>query len=217
MTEHPRLVVEITIAAPFERVWRALRDPEELRRWHGWGYDELDAEIDAIYVAGAEANERDGVIDMPEAATRITVEDRGEATVVRVTTAGPAGDARWADVFDEVEQGWIAFFEQLRFALERHPGEDRRTVHVAGAGRTAVEDGPLEPLGAGDRYATATTWGEELTGELWYRAAHQVGLTVDAYGDGLVVLHPKRAIVTTYGLDDAALAALERRWTAAAA
>ena len=28
--------IEVTVAAPVEEVWRALRDPAQLRRWHGW-------------------------------------------------------------------------------------------------------------------------------------------------------------------------------------
>jgi hypothetical protein len=52
---------------------------------------------------------------------------------------------------------------------------------------------------------------------------HQVGLTVDAYGDGLLVLTGKpptlepphgagTVLITTYGLDRDALEAVHRRW-----
>jgi uncharacterized protein YndB with AHSA1/START domain len=47
------VAVETTIGAPFAAVWKALRDPAEIRRWHGWEYDEgggLDAEISVIYL-----------------------------------------------------------------------------------------------------------------------------------------------------------------------
>ncbi len=30
--------------------------------------------------------------------------------------------------------------------------------------------------------------GEQLTGEVWFRSQHQLGLTVDAWGPGLLVL-----------------------------
>jgi hypothetical protein len=47
------IAVETTISAPFETVWNALRDPVEIRRWHGWEYDgeALADEIDVIYRA----------------------------------------------------------------------------------------------------------------------------------------------------------------------
>ncbi|MFD2357352.1 hypothetical protein ACFSTC_60850 [Nonomuraea ferruginea] len=48
MTEE-RFTVEVTISAPVGEVWRALRDPEQIRRWHGWHFDGLDKEIDFIY------------------------------------------------------------------------------------------------------------------------------------------------------------------------
>ena len=66
----------------------------------------------------------------------IALEDRGETTVVRVTRAAPAGG--WEGVYDEVNEGWLTFFQQLRFYLERHPGQDRRTLHVADVGRGVV-------------------------------------------------------------------------------
>ena len=42
----PRVVVDVTIAAPIERVWQALRDPALLAQWFGWDYDKLAAEIE---------------------------------------------------------------------------------------------------------------------------------------------------------------------------
>ena len=32
--------------------------------------------------------------------------------------------------FDEINEGWLTFVQQLRFYLERHAGEERRTEHV---------------------------------------------------------------------------------------
>jgi hypothetical protein len=55
----------------------------------------------------------------------------------------------WDGVYDEVNEGWLTFFQQLRFYLERHPGQERRTVHVA-------------------------TGGEE-----WFRTQNQVGIVRD--------------------------------------
>jgi hypothetical protein len=48
---------------------------------------------------------------------------------VRVTRAGAAEDA-----YDEVDEGWLTFIQQLRFYLERHAGRDRTSLHVATSG-----------------------------------------------------------------------------------
>ena len=56
-----------------------------------------------------------------------------------------------------------------------------------------------------------------------YRGAYQLGLTVDGYGDGLLIVcaRPRTAkshhgggnvVVTTYGLDDAAFGSVQDRW-----
>jgi hypothetical protein len=182
------LIVETAIAAPFETVWRALREPAEIRRWHGWEYDGLDEEIEAIYVSGATASEEDGTIDLLEVGTRFGVEREGNRTIVRVTKAAPA-----ADGFDEIDEGWITFFNQLRFYLEHHPGEERRTLHFP----EAPDHGVLDALA-----------GEEL-----YRTPHQVGLSVDAWNDAMLVVYGRgRVIVSTYGLDETRLAEIRERF-----
>jgi uncharacterized protein YndB with AHSA1/START domain len=202
--------VEMTIAAPFATVWKALRDPAEIRRWHGWEYDAdggLDAEIDVIYRQGVTADQAAGTITIADG-SRFELEDRGAETVVRVTMPTPA--ASWDEHYDDIREGWTSFVGQLRFALEQHPGEERRTLHLSGAGALGIDAGA-----PGDPYAGTTAWGEPLAGRVLFRTAHQVGLTADAYGPGLIIVHADRmAIVTAYGLDDAAFADLERRWRA---
>jgi uncharacterized protein YndB with AHSA1/START domain len=169
-----RVAVEVTVAAPAAGVWRALRDPAELRRWFGWEYDGLEAEIEAIFLPAA-ASEVDGTLDT--GAGRFELEPRGESTIVRVVMPGTGDDA--------IEQGWITFAQQLRFALERHPGQDRETVYLSGdPGGPLGLDG-LADLAAGERYAASAVTGEQLTGSVWLGSEHQLGLTVDAWGDGL--------------------------------
>lgn len=220
------IAVETTIAAPFETVWNALRDPVEIRRWHGWEYDGLGEEIDVIYLRDVNADREAGTIEFGDG-SRFTVEPRGSGTVVRVTMAAPAGEAAWESFYDDIREGWMSFVMQLRFALERHPGEDRRTLQLDGAGAPPADPAAIgldDARAPGERYAGETAWGERWAGEVLFSSDHQTGLTVDGYGPGLVILHAKppatrpphgggMAIVTTYGLDDDDFAALERRWT----
>ena len=121
------VIVEVTIAAPVDVVWSALRDPAELRRWFGWQYEGLDEEIRFIFVQEAKADDDAHVLDGGEGGT-IALEVLGDRTVVRVTRAASA------DGYDEINEGWITFLQQLRFYLERHPGQERATVHVATSG-----------------------------------------------------------------------------------
>lgn len=125
------VIVEVVIAAPVEQVWRALRDPAEIRRWFGWDYEGLEAEIRYIFADHSSADDEAHVLDGGPGG-RIALEPQGDRTVVRVTRAAPAGS--WDGVYDEVNEGWLTFIQQLRFYLERHPGRDRRTVHVALSG-----------------------------------------------------------------------------------
>lgn len=224
------VLVEVTLSAPADAVWRALRDPATIRRWFGWEYEGLDDEIRQIFVDEvAEASDADRTLVWP-GDSRFTVEERGGGSLLRVTRPAPAEGATWDEVYDDISEGWITFVHQLRFLLERHPGEDRQTVFLSGQGAPGVTD-PVEALGlgavaalaAGTRFAALTATGEELAGDVWFRSPFQLGLTVDGWGDGLLVLGtvpggPDRpagamAVLTTYGLDDEAFAAVERRWT----
>jgi hypothetical protein len=145
---------------------------------------------------------------------------------VRVTRTAPAGDG-----WDGIYEGWMTFVQHLRFSLGRHRGEQRRTLYLSGAAEGAAD--PLPPdaldhdtfasLAPGRRYEAALPTGETVSGELWYRSAHQIGLTVDDYGDGLLVLTGKPAalepargsgtvLIATYCLADETLQAVHRRW-----
>jgi uncharacterized protein YndB with AHSA1/START domain len=133
------VIVEVEIAAPADAVWRALREPAEIRRWFGWEYDGLDEEIRFIFFQESTADDAARTLDGGPGGT-IALEARGDRTVVRVTRSAPGGG------YDEINEGWLTFVQQLRFYLERNPGRDRRTVHVA------------------------------TSGEEWFRGEHQVGV-----------------------------------------
>jgi len=217
-----RAELQVTVAAPVEEVWRALRDPVEIRRWFGWEHDGIEAEIEQIFVDEAEPSEDERTISWSHGDV-FELESRGAHTVVRVSRPAPA-DGAWDDIFE----GWTMFVQQLRFALERHPGRERRVFQLW-SGRDPTAALPTNALGLsrlgsgaiGQRYELDSPVGEKLAGVIWYRSPHQIGVSVDAYGDGLIVVAasdsaPGRgmAIVTTYGLDDAAFQRVRARWTA---
>jgi hypothetical protein len=220
-----RPLVEVTVAAPADEVWRALRDPARIAQWFGWDTETLADEIAYIFHEHATPDDaarilRFGLGDWYE------VEPRGEACVVRVVRAAPAADHDWDDIFEDMTQGWIAFTQQLRFALERHAHDARRTIFLSGIPRdqsaAAALGLPASP--AGTAYVLDAPTGDRLTGQIWHRGKHQVGATVDGFGDGLIVAldrapsAEKRGAssitITTYGLADDAFAALEARWRA---
>lgn len=223
--------VEVTIAAPMDQVWRALRDPELIRRWHGWDYGEdnggLDAEIDVIYRQHVTESEAEHTLSVQGGDT-FTLHDAGDGrTMVRMVRAPRGGNPEWDAYYDDVNEGWTTFMHQLRFALERHRGIDRRTVFLQGSGEEPISAlGLASVAGAdpGSRYTTELV-GEPVTGEVWFRSANQVGLTVDGWGDGLLIIgttprspgHPDglaMAVLSTYGQDEATVETLRRRWTA---
>jgi uncharacterized protein YndB with AHSA1/START domain len=162
------VIFEVVVAAPVDAVWRALREPSEIRRWFGWEYDDqggLDAEIEYIFQREATADDAEHVLDCGEGGV-ISVEQRGEQTLVRLTRAAPAGQNGWDGVYDEINEGWLTFFQQLRFYLERHAGQERRTVHLA------------------------------TDGDEWFRSENQAGYVRD--DGSLVIRTPKRVIVSRY-------------------
>jgi hypothetical protein len=224
MSEHRDVAVEVTIAAPIEVVWRALRDRDDVRRWHGWEFEGLDEEIGVIYFSEAEAPTRQES-EGPRrrlglGANVFELEQRGEGTVVRVVMAEPPDSDAWHGWYADIRHGWFTFVQQLRFYVERHRGEDRRTIVLSGT--------PLDPdqpelsvlLGlpttaAGTPYEASLPTGEEITGTVWFVDDMQVGVTVDAWRDGLLEVTrgrtPAGAILTTYGT---APNDLEERWQA---
>jgi hypothetical protein len=82
----------------------------------------------------------------------------------------------------------------------------------------------LDAVPVAERFALTAPTGELMQGTVWFRAPYQIGLTVDGYGDGLIIVgtRPKTAgsaygggslVITTYGMDDEAFAALRDRWS----
>jgi hypothetical protein len=234
MSHADRVIVELLVAAPIDTVWRALREPDQIQRWFGWEHPGLAGEIAMMFPSEA-ASDASYTRQIPGMADRFVLEALGSGhTVVRVIRAAPVTDAGWTGIYDDAIEGWLTFAHQLRFMLERHAtGAARRTLFLNG--RAAHADTPLpeEALGLtgirvvpiGGRYRVTTTMGDTLEGVVWHRSPYQLGLTVDAYGDGLLIVTTRTRTaksahgggnigINTYALDDQALAALGERWSA---
>ncbi|GAB2573244.1 SRPBCC family protein [Kribbella endophytica] len=222
MTEQtPQIVV--TVAAPVEAVWDALRDKEKIRHWHGWEYEgaegTLDQEIDVIYFDHVEVDDAQAHVLDIQGGDKFEVEPHEGGAKITLTRAAHGDNPDWDAYYDDVTEGWTTFLNQLRFALERHPDEPRRTLFYSGTGTDQFN---LPDLPAGTPYELDLI-GERVTGTVWFVSENQRGLTVDGWGDGLLVLShvgpneqkpegAAMAVLSLYGLDDAARAEIDKRW-----
>lgn len=210
MTPQP-VTITVTVAAPVEVVWEHLRDPAAIGRWHGWHFDGLDAEITEIY--GPAASETAPYVLQVGGGDEFALTAEDGVTRVTLTRAPLGTDPQWDEWYEDINEGWTTFLQQLRFGLERHPGQARRTLFLDASG-------PDRPD------VTALLAAPDLpdAGEFWFRSTHQLGLTLPSLGPGLVIagVKPVRpgsnggamGIVTAYGLDDTDWAAARERWVA---
>lgn len=220
----------VVITADAPQVWTMLRTPAWVVQWHGWEAPDLDAEVKEIYFSA-------NVTEAPDH-TRLTV-NGGDTFVLQPVPTGtrvsitraatePGSDSAAWDA--DINQGWLTFLQQLRFALERHPHSSRRTIFadVPGEPGSAIAKLGLANLPApGEDYRLTLSTGELIKGKVWFRSADQVGLTVDEYadhGEGLLVVADQAVIanvrphggslviVSTYGLGATRLASLRSSW-----
>ncbi|MDO9408909.1 hypothetical protein [Patulibacter sp.] len=221
--------LRVVVAAPADVVFAWLTEPPLIGRWFGWEHDSLDDEIAMIFVDAASRSPSKLRFET-NGGGLFLLEETPAGTVVELRR--PAEDAETGAAFDAIDEGWTTFVQQLRLGVERHPDVERRAIELGG--KLASDDAPRtwEALGLADAatlevgapYAATTPFGEELTGQVWFRSAHQLGLTVDGWGEGLLVAVQRPAddarphggvqlVLTSYGLDDDAFAEWFQRWT----
>lgn len=224
-----RVLVELTIAAPADAVWDALRDPAKIYNWFGWDADSLRDEIDFIFFKHVIVDDAARILRFDGMPDRFEVEERDGKSVLRIVRS-VAADEGWEGVYEDMTEGWISFVEQFRLGIEHHGLGARRTLYLAGSaiegvgppsrelGLSAVVDAP-----PGSPVSAALPTGDAVDGVVWHRTPFQFGVTVPGWGDGLLIVtdvpegqkspHGRGTVVlTTYGLADADFAALEARW-----
>lgn len=230
-------LIDVELAVPVDEAWRALRDPELIKEWFGyygadyssWGgaLQTLDDEIKAVFTDEATVDERARRITW-EGGDEFLLTPSGEGFLLEVFMVRPAPqhELDWKKVYDPICEGWISFVQQLRFFLNRHRNHQRSTIFIAGlSGPQAFEMLRLKNLALiepGHKYQLQSRTGDRLTGIVWYKTYNQVGLTVNSFGDGLLIAAATPAtedlpdggcelLITTY-LDEERQEELERRW-----
>ncbi len=206
-SQPPPFFIEEAIEANRDAVWRAITDSKECRRWFGWLHDGLDAQIRGIFIdhatpVGSEQLQLEGD-------QLIRVHADGAGSLVRITHPSSLHSGEWDDRYDEVVQGWYRFLHQLRFYLERHPGQDRRTLFRAGSVVPAEIFAELDVV---------------APGEVWAQGNYQRSIAVDEAGGSLVSLvaaEPQESsrrtrgqlTISSYSQDDQSFDEFAATWT----
>lgn len=225
--------LSVVINADAPQVWTMLREPSKVAQWHGWQAEDLDAEIKEIYFSSDVEESPDHTSLTVHGGDTFELHPEPNGTRVAVTRGAMDHDSEWAAWDEDITQGWLTFLQQLRFALERHPHGKRHTLflHLAEGPGSAIEKLGLADLPEpGKPYELTLGTGEAISGKVWYRTSHQVGLTVHSYaehGEGLLVVadHPaikdvrqegegSLVIASTYDLGAARLDAVRSSWDA---
>ena len=212
MSTAKRPILELVVSAPREEVWRAISTTDGLREWFGYDYDarhggrperpavDFEAEIRS-FVDDSELHPPDRIAF--DDGTELILAPDGNRTVVRLVVPDVA-DASWEELYGGVAEGWRFYLEQLRFWMEAAPPGARRTVYLQGE---ATGPQVVDLVGEGEPWYDASI----VTAQGWLVS---VGADPAATEPG-----PVNVIVSTYGLDDEAFAAVRadwsRRWHAA--
>jgi uncharacterized protein YndB with AHSA1/START domain len=156
------LDLTIDIDATLEEVWQALTTGEGIARWFapyaavtpgergsvsiGWDPKEM---WDTPITAWEPLRRMQTASEMPKdgrfvrLAIDYHVEARGDRVRVRLVHSG-FDDSSWDDYIDGLEAGWSYFLFNLKHALERHRGVDRR--QISARFRTTAPAGEDHPV-----------------------------------------------------------------------
>src|SRR6476661_10319928 len=223
--------LSVVINSDAPQVWTMLREPAKVAQWHGWETDELAEEINQIYFGKDVVEAPDHTSLTANGGDVFDLKPVSGGTQVSITRAALDHNSEWAAWDEDITQGWLTFLQQLRFALERHPHAKRHTLflHLTDGKGSAIEKLGLADLPApGEPYQVTLDTGEDISGKVWYRTSHQVGVTVHSYaehGEGLLVVadHPaikdvraegdgSLVIASTYDLGAGAFDAIRQSW-----
>jgi uncharacterized protein YndB with AHSA1/START domain len=163
---HAGRVIELTIDidATLEEVWQALTTGKGIARWFaphaavtpgeggsvsvGWDPNEMWAQPITVWEplrrmqTDSEMPAADG--RMVRLAVDYHLEVHGGRVRVRLVHSGFDDSGSWDDYIDGLDAGWTYFLFNLKHALERHRGVDRR--QLSARFRTTARDGEEHPV-----------------------------------------------------------------------
>lgn len=191
MSDEKKVIVEVSIDADAETVWRAVSEGEEIKRWFP-----VDARVTpgvggAVWLSWGEGMDWEAPIEIWEPGRHMRtidpppsklavdyfIETQGGETVLRIVHSGFAADA-WDDELETLNAGWRAFAATLAHYLERHRGEPRTLAKfrhpVVTRPRSEVFPRMLEALGV-----TLVGEGERFSGPLFEGTARVVKAPVN--------------------------------------
>lgn len=135
----------LEIAVPAGAVWRALTDAAEMTNWFSTAAGtNADGTVwmafgeEFRFSSRVEAAEPGRYLrtvaemppKMPPMVTEVTLEARGNKTLVRLVQSGFLADATWDAEYDGTRTGWRFQLRALAHYLERHRGTPRELVWV---------------------------------------------------------------------------------------
>jgi len=208
-----RIEKTIELAASVDEVWKALTDPHELVKWFplearvtpgsggkifvSWGPDAAgEADIVAWEPGKKFAWKQDFAL------IEWTLEARGGKTVLHLVQTGFLGNEDWENEWHEsTDYGWGFMLASLKWALERHRGEERnvawprqktnvsREEAYARLMRTGsfFAENPATVLREGHEYSLQTFSGETFSGRVEFvRPLRGFCVTIRELNDALL-------------------------------
>lgn len=187
-----RVDKSIDIAAPLDAVWNALTDADELARWFPLGAKVEPGAGGRMFWSWGESCEGWAKITIWEPGRHLQISEQrepvplttdftletlsGDATRLRIVTAGFTDRPGWEAEFDSINAGWRFEMAGLRHYLEHHRGRDRQVIWIQRSTQLPREQafpgllGPDGLLASGqlpaedEPFAWTTRDGDELRG-----------------------------------------------------
>ncbi len=234
----PREVISVDLPVEFDTAWAHVRCPQLIHRWYGWGGTTADDGIRQRFLLDASVHLPDPGLPLGwlHWHNHDHLEVRGgwsntPRSTVTVRRQERALLASYDGVRDAVDEAWITFLHQLRFAVSHHLGKERVSFTMRGSGaeppdrtlyRAGLHGARGVPLGGAVEVRRPD--GSVAGGTLEFSEAHQFGIRLSGRGGSLLVVQllppasrPPHGAVnvmwSVWGQDADEIESARRRWS----